>query len=181
MQEDTYNARPGDLLNCNRYVYCANNPLKYIDPTGHVVTQADIDRAYANNPPDVAKTIVNGIAAATDKYNSAPAGAAGDAQRAAAHAEADKLRGITTTDGTSSGKGGSTYVYSDSSDRSALNTASTPATIYVPNPLSADSTGYTATQGYISNGLTYLSDGSRISNGTIVQAGNNYYKPMSTG
>ena len=47
LQEDTYNARPGDLLNCNRYVYCANNPLRYYDPSGHAAVSQDfLDSAW---------------------------------------------------------------------------------------------------------------------------------------
>jgi RHS repeat-associated protein len=172
MSQDTYTGNARDPLSLNLYTYCYNNPIRYYDPTGYVVTQADIDNAYANNPPDVAKAIVDGIAAATDDYNNAET----DEQRAAAHAEADRLRGITTSDGTSSGAGGNTILYQDSSDRPALNKASTLATIYTPNTKSADSTGYTVTQGYIANGLTYLSNGSIVQNGTVVSVGSNYYK-----
>ena len=32
----------------NRYSYCLNNPLKYVDPSGHVVTINDIDIYYLN-------------------------------------------------------------------------------------------------------------------------------------
>jgi RHS repeat-associated protein len=36
LSEDTYRGNPKDLLSLNLYVYCLNNPLMYIDPTGHV-------------------------------------------------------------------------------------------------------------------------------------------------
>jgi predicted chitinase len=91
------------------------------------VTQADIDRAYANNSPSVAKQIIAGIAAATDSWNNAKT----TAEKAAAHAEADRLRGITTnSDGTTpgagaSGTGGNTYVYLGTSDTKKLATAQT--------------------------------------------------------
>ncbi|MEG1661554.1 MAG: hypothetical protein RR332_03475 [Clostridiales bacterium] len=95
-------------LSLNLYTYCFNNPLIYWDPMGHVVTQADIDRAYKNNPPEKAKAIIKGLEAATDKWNNAKP----PAEKAAAHAEADKLRGVkTNSNGSLSEKGGNKYVY----------------------------------------------------------------------
>ncbi|MDD4402599.1 MAG: RHS repeat-associated core domain-containing protein, partial [Desulfitobacteriaceae bacterium] len=35
LQEDTYRGDINDPLSLNYYVYCANNPLVYYDPTGH--------------------------------------------------------------------------------------------------------------------------------------------------
>ncbi len=35
LQEDTYTGDPNDPLSLNLYTYCANNPLIYLDPTGH--------------------------------------------------------------------------------------------------------------------------------------------------
>ena len=35
LQEDTYTGDPNDPLSLNLYTYCANNPIKYDDPTGH--------------------------------------------------------------------------------------------------------------------------------------------------
>jgi hypothetical protein len=35
MQEDTYTGDPNDPLSLNLYTYCSNNPVMYIDPTGH--------------------------------------------------------------------------------------------------------------------------------------------------
>ena len=123
MQEDTYRGEANDPLSLNLYTYCYNNPIRYWDPTGHVVTQADITRAYTNNPPDVAKQIVNDIAKATDAYNNAKT----DDQRETAHKEADRLRGIETNEnGTSSGKGGQDLIYLDTSDKAALDKANKP-------------------------------------------------------
>ena len=39
LQEDTYLGNAGDPLSLNLYTYCANNPVIYIDPTGHVVAK----------------------------------------------------------------------------------------------------------------------------------------------
>ena len=124
MQEDTYLGNKADPLSLNLYSYCYNNPIRYYDPTGHVVTQADIDRAYANNPPDKAAQIVKDIQKATDDWNKAKA-AGNQAAMDKAHADADKARGTTTNkDGTTSGvAGGSTSVYKDSKDKDTLSTA----------------------------------------------------------
>ncbi|TYQ15501.1 UNVERIFIED_CONTAM: RHS repeat-associated protein [Acetivibrio alkalicellulosi] len=35
LQEDTYRGDPRDPLSLNLYAYCANNPIRYYDPTGH--------------------------------------------------------------------------------------------------------------------------------------------------
>ena len=35
LTEDTYGGEYNDPLSLNRYTYCANNPIRYIDPTGH--------------------------------------------------------------------------------------------------------------------------------------------------
>ena len=108
MQEDSYLGDISDPLSLNLYTYCFNNPIIYYDPTGHVVTQADIDDAYNNNPPEVAEQIIAEIMAATDDYNNAKT----DAERAAAHARAGAARGRTTNaNGSSSRSGGNTYVY----------------------------------------------------------------------
>ena len=36
LQEDTYTGDPEDPLSLNLYTYCANNPLRYYDPDGHL-------------------------------------------------------------------------------------------------------------------------------------------------
>lgn len=35
MTEDTYLGNGADPLSLNLYAYCANNPIRYVDPTGH--------------------------------------------------------------------------------------------------------------------------------------------------
>ncbi len=36
LTEDSYTGEKNDPLSLNRYTYCANNPLKYYDPSGHI-------------------------------------------------------------------------------------------------------------------------------------------------
>lgn len=43
ISEDTYSGEYSDPLSLNLYTYCANNPVNYYDPSGHV-TQEDIDK-----------------------------------------------------------------------------------------------------------------------------------------
>jgi RHS repeat-associated protein len=35
LSEDTYTGNPSDPLSLNLYTYCINNPIMYVDPTGH--------------------------------------------------------------------------------------------------------------------------------------------------
>ena len=35
ISEDSYKGTQNDTQSQNRYIYCTNNPLKYIDPSGH--------------------------------------------------------------------------------------------------------------------------------------------------
>ena len=39
MSEDTYTGEINDPLSLNLYTYCHNNPIKYVDPTGHAVAK----------------------------------------------------------------------------------------------------------------------------------------------
>lgn len=41
LQEDTYRGTINDPLTLNLYTYCANNPITYVDPTGHVIGYFD--------------------------------------------------------------------------------------------------------------------------------------------
>jgi len=41
LSKDTYTGDPNDPLGLNLYTYCANNPIKYKDPTGHVMVGDD--------------------------------------------------------------------------------------------------------------------------------------------
>jgi RHS repeat-associated protein len=46
LSEDTYAGDAGDPLSLNLYTYCSNNPIMYIDPTGHWAV-GDNDRSAA--------------------------------------------------------------------------------------------------------------------------------------
>ena len=41
LSEDTYLGNAGDPLSLNLYAYCRYNPLRYTDPTGHIVSEWD--------------------------------------------------------------------------------------------------------------------------------------------
>ena len=47
LTEDTYRGRQEDPLSLNRYTYCHNNPLMYIDPTGHTPQKYEKDYFYS--------------------------------------------------------------------------------------------------------------------------------------
>ena len=121
MQEDTYRGNKTDPLSLNLYTYCFNNPLKYWDPSGNVVTDWDL----ANCSPDQ----IAQIKAATDAWNNATT----PAEKDAAHAMANEARSGNLSSGqsiTSSGyvtnsngsyaSGGNSNVYLNTSDTSNL-------------------------------------------------------------
>jgi hypothetical protein len=68
MSADSYLGQLGDPLSLNLYTYCQNEPLMYYDPTGHAVTDYDLEHC---TPEQIAEII-----AATDAWNEAYA--AGD-------------------------------------------------------------------------------------------------------
>jgi len=167
MQEDTYRGSIRDPLSLNLYTYCNNEPIKYYDPTGHVVSAADKQNLTASQQKQVQKY--------TDDYNAAKA--KGDkAGMEAAHAGAEAVRNSAGYSGGTDGSGytSTTSKNSGSSSTSQLPVNKTPTTVYVPSTISPG--GYVAAQGYILNGRTYLMDGSRIQDNTISQVGNTYYR-----
>jgi hypothetical protein len=54
----------------NKYHYCLNNPLRYIDPYGHQTTVADRIRNAAASAAQTLVTTVNGAANAFNEENS---------------------------------------------------------------------------------------------------------------
>ena len=46
IQEDSYRGRITDPLSLHLYTYCHNNPIKYIDPSGHSPVNYDTDSSY---------------------------------------------------------------------------------------------------------------------------------------
>ena len=77
-QRDKYLGNYTDPLSLNRYTYGHNNPIKYIDPSGYVVTEWDLKNC---TPTQIAQ-----IKAATDAWNNATTQAEKDAAHAAANA-----------------------------------------------------------------------------------------------
>jgi hypothetical protein len=43
ISEDSYKGTLPDIQSQNRYIYCTNNPLKYIDPSGHISMKTDFE------------------------------------------------------------------------------------------------------------------------------------------
>ena len=116
-QRDSYLGNYTDPLSLNRYTYANNNPIRYIDPTGHVVSEYDKKYLTASQQADIQK--------ATDKYNSAPAGSSGDAQRAQAHAEAEAIRAQAASNSYSGGTDGSKYILDTKQQSKNTNTVET--------------------------------------------------------
>ncbi|MFZ1598002.1 MAG: RHS repeat-associated core domain-containing protein, partial [Anaerolineae bacterium] len=53
IQADTIVSNPGDPQNLNRYAYAANNPLRFVDPSGHRECEdADCRKTWPARPPN---------------------------------------------------------------------------------------------------------------------------------
>ncbi|NRS51980.1 hypothetical protein HP401_28555 [Brevibacillus sp. HB2.2] len=64
IMENTYKGQVDNLLTLNRYTYTHNNPLRYVDPSGHIaVTKGDPKNP--TNHPDIKLTLTTFI---PDKY-----------------------------------------------------------------------------------------------------------------
>ena len=81
MQEDTFLGNWGDPLSLNLYVYCRNNPLIYIDRSGHAATglNSDYSNAVWNRYGEIIGYNPNG-GSYTDKSNAATNTYGGGAQ-----------------------------------------------------------------------------------------------------
>ncbi len=61
LQEDTYGGNPNDPLSLNRYTYCANSPLIYYDPTGHIFEEiSSIAKGIKKGLYDIGERAIRG-------------------------------------------------------------------------------------------------------------------------
>ncbi len=78
LSEDTYRGDPNDPLSLNLYTYVSNNPIKYIDPTGH----------WEQDDEEFSFNTQTKLIALTQAYYDAKTGV----ERGLIHEEAKKLR-----------------------------------------------------------------------------------------
>ncbi|WP_432776282.1 RHS repeat-associated core domain-containing protein [Brevibacillus gelatini] len=57
VSEDTYKGRVENPLSLNRYTYVENNPLRYVDPTGHIKDSFGKELNIATDPGGAAANI----------------------------------------------------------------------------------------------------------------------------
>jgi RHS repeat-associated protein len=188
MQEDTYRGNQKDPLSLNLYTYCHNNPIKYYDPTGHVLSEADTKNLSPAQQDAILK--------ATNDWNKAAA--AGDqAGMSAAHAAAEAIR---KSAGYSGGTDGSGYIPTNSSGNNSNNggsdsTGNNNNYYYYDSSSGGSSNGSTVIQTTIINpdpsvGIGYIIDGktykdpygnTRIDPGTIVYTGGGLFRYLGNG
>jgi RHS repeat-associated protein len=169
MSQDTYAGNTRDPLSLNLYTYSYNNPIRYYDPTGHVVTAWD----KANCTPAQIATIEK----ATKDYDAAKA--KGDqAGMNAAHTSAVNARNssgqvkndqtvnsygyvVSKTTGAVAAVSSSSGSKSSSSGNKSSSTSNSSSTSSSTSNSSSTSSGRTASS--ISNGIESSSKASDIS------------------
>ncbi|MGE5579276.1 MAG: S8 family serine peptidase [Bacillota bacterium] len=100
LTEDTFRGSIVDPLSLNLYAYCLNNPVRYLDPTGHSATEWDKQNC---TPEEVAYLDALGVAWET----------ADQEGRAALHAEAERIRNQYRKENEIGSADGHTYVVDD--------------------------------------------------------------------
>ena len=68
MSEDTFSGYADDPLSLNLYTYCSNNPIIFIDPTGHVQVGDD---KYIGLTSEIIRDATDAYYKAQDEYNKA--------------------------------------------------------------------------------------------------------------
>jgi len=148
-QEDTIRGFANDPMSLNLFTYCNNNPIKYIDPTGHILTETDKANLTYQQQQD--------ILIATAKYNSAPAGPDGDEQRAKANAEANAIRASA---GYTGGRNGATI---------SINSGKSVDTVVVDKITTVNNRGSITTVNVLSGATSSIYNSGTI--GTINNSG----------
>ena len=142
LSEDTFAGNPNDPLSLNLYTYCKNDPIKYVDPSGHVTVygnSTDIANAtqYLSGSGytfvDTSKTYVNPSSISSDSIIVGGAGANGGVSSnpngARRLAGADRYETISAMQSYSPSN---TFVYGNSTDTgNASNTINKSGYSYV--------------------------------------------------
>jgi RHS repeat-associated protein len=119
MQEDTYRGNSADPLSLNLYTYVSNNPIRYWDPTGHVLTETDKANLSLANQTKIENATIAWNTANED-YKKATTQAQKDAAtKAMANANA-AANAIRASAGYSGGTNGSTVTVSSGSTVKAV-------------------------------------------------------------
>jgi len=158
LQEDTYRGNAGDPLSLNLYAYCKYNPLKYTDPTGHIVSETDKANLSPAQQAELQKC-TDAWNAANKAYNSATTQAQKDKAAADMKAANDKANAIRASANYSGGSNG---------DSITVNSGKTVETVVVSKTTTVTNNG-TITNLNVNNGVTT----SITNNGTITTLTNN--------